>query len=60
MEFKLCCVTVIAVVLTLNCNIYAIPVSDLLNADSVPSVTTDASQLESAENATVNGTKKDL
>lgn len=60
MEFKLCCAAVIALVLTLSCNIYAIPLSKLVDADKIPSVTTEPSELDSAENSTVNGTKKDL
>lgn len=60
MEFKLCCSAVIALVLTLSCNIYAIPLLDLVNADKVPSATTESSEMDSTENTTVNGTKKDL
>lgn len=56
MALKLCCAAVVALILTLNCNIYAIPISELLNAEQAPST----ESAESAENTTVNGTKKDL
>lgn len=54
MEFKLCCAIIVATVLTLNSNIYAIPLSEFLN------VPTEPAESGSTENATVNGTKKDL
>lgn len=63
MALKLCCAAVLALILTLNCNIYAIPLSELLNAEkapSTPSETAESSETESAENTTVNGTQKDL
>lgn len=55
MEFKLCCAIIVAAVLTFNSNIYAIPLSEVL--DNVP---TESNEIGSVENATVNGTKKDL
>lgn len=53
----MCCSIIAAMALTFNSNISAIPLSELLTADNIPS---ESSEIESAENATVNGTKKDL
>lgn len=61
MEFRLCYTFVIAFALTINCHIYAIPLSDLLSdqqADS--SESKDLSSEELSYNSTTNGTKKDL
>lgn len=60
MAFKVCCATIAALVLTLNCNIYAIPLSDLLKTEKTSSTESQSSEYESSENTTVNGTKKDL
>lgn len=63
MAFKLCCTTTIALMLTLNWNIYAIPLGNLLNAEKLTltsSESTESPEFESAENTTVNGTHKDL
>lgn len=63
MALKLCCAAVLALMLTLNCNIYAIPLADLLNAEKAPltvSQSAESSESQSAENSTGNGTQKDL
>lgn len=63
MAWKLCSCAFVAMILTLNCNIYAIPLSDILKAEKAPpasSETTESPESESTENATVNGTQKDL
>lgn len=60
MEMKLCGSIIVAIVLTFNCNIYAIPLSELISADKVPTSSAESSESGSAENTTVNGTKKDL
>lgn len=64
MESKLCCTLVIGLMLTINCNIYAIPLSELLSERSSESSSSESHELTSGElsagNATVNGTKKDL
>lgn len=61
MEFKLCCVSAIALVLTISCNVYSIPLVDLLKSQNVstsviPLGGTDLED-ESAENKTTNSTK---
>lgn len=58
MEFKLCCAIIVATILTLNTNIYAIPLSELLATENASS--TESAENGPAENVTVNGTKKDL
>lgn len=64
MESKLCCTFVIALVLTINCNICAIPLSELLPENVSESSSSESHELSSEDlsvgNATVNGTKKDL
>lgn len=63
MALKLCCCAIVALILTLNCNIYAIPLSDIINAEKAPPASSEATESpdsESAENATFNGTQKDL
>ncbi|XP_055325217.1 uncharacterized protein LOC129579296 [Sitodiplosis mosellana] len=60
MGLKLCGAIIVAIMLTFNCNIYAIPLSELINADQVPTSSAESSESGSGENATVNGTKKDL
>lgn len=57
---KLCGSIIVAMVLTFNCNIYAIPLSELISADKVSTSSAESSESGSAENKTVNGTKKDL
>lgn len=63
MEFRLCCAVIIAMVLTMNCNIYAIPLSEILSGQS-SGLSSESQELSSedlsTENSTVNGTKKDL
>lgn len=54
---KLCGAAIVALILTLNSNIYALPLSELLNAGSSSS---SAESSESNENTTTNGTQKDL
>lgn len=60
MELKLCGAIIVAVVLTFNCNIYAIPLAEIISADKIPTSSAESSETGSAENTTVNGTKKDL
>lgn len=59
---KLCCAVIAVLILTLNSNIYALPLSDLLNAGKVSSSSSAESSesIESNENTTINGTQKDL
>lgn len=63
MGLKLCGTIIVAMMLTFNCDIYAIPLSELINGDQVKgssAESTESSESGSGENATVNGTKKDL
>lgn len=64
MESKLWCSFVIALILTIHCNIYAIPLSEVLSEKASESSSSESHELSSdelsAENVTVNGTKKDL
>lgn len=66
MALKLCCAFTVASILTLNSNIYALPLSDLLNAGKATSSSASSSSaessesIESGENTTANGTQKDL
>lgn len=65
---KLCGAVIVALVLALNSNIYALPLSDLLNAGKASSESSSSSSLSvessesivSNENTTINGTQKDL
>lgn len=61
MALKLCCTVIVALILTINSNIYALPLFDLLNAEKSSSSSAESSEsIESGENTTVNGTQKDL
>lgn len=64
MELKMCCAFVVTLVLTILCNINAVPLADVTKFENdtksvIPLGEIDIDD-ESAENKTTNGTQKDL
>lgn len=64
MQFKLCCAFVVILVLTINSDVYSIPLLDILKSGNGSSSVAPLGgidlETDSAENKTTNGTKKDL
>lgn len=62
MALKLCCTFFVAIILTINVDIYAIPLSDLIDEQKTSDASDEFGTTENStiSNSTINGTKKNL